>query len=102
MFEKIGRLAETAATNVAVSRRSFLGRLGQTALGVAGVLAGLSVATARASSGSYVCCIWRCTVPKRTYRFCYPPGSTCSPLRHPCYVGRDFTQTTVSSCNSCK
>jgi hypothetical protein len=66
MFEKIGRLAEQAATNVAVSRRGFLGRLGQSALGVVGVMAGFAAtaATARASSGGYVCCKWRCIVPK--------------------------------------
>jgi hypothetical protein len=41
MFEKIGRLAETAANNLSVSRRGFLGRLGQGALAVTGVLGGL-------------------------------------------------------------
>jgi hypothetical protein len=39
MFEKIGRLAESMATNVGVSRRGFLGRFtrlaGGTALGAA-------------------------------------------------------------------
>ena len=39
MFDKIGRLAEKAANSVSVSRRGFLGRLGQVALGAAGVLA---------------------------------------------------------------
>jgi hypothetical protein len=41
MFEKIGRLAETAATKVSLSRRGFLGRLGQGALAVTGVVGGL-------------------------------------------------------------
>ena len=41
MFEKIGRLAEAAATNVSVSRRGFFGQLGRGALVVAGALGGL-------------------------------------------------------------
>ena len=36
MFEKLGRLAEGLASNVSTSRRGFLGRVGKTALGVAG------------------------------------------------------------------
>jgi hypothetical protein len=41
VFEKISRAAEKLATNVGASRRGFLARLGQAALGVAGVFAGL-------------------------------------------------------------
>jgi hypothetical protein len=41
MFEKIGVAAEKVATNVSESRRSFLVRVGQAALGVTGVVAGL-------------------------------------------------------------
>jgi hypothetical protein len=41
MFEKITNAAETLATNVGESRRGFLARVGQAALGVAGVVAGL-------------------------------------------------------------
>ena len=41
MIERIGNLAERLATNVSQSRRGFLARAGQAALGVAGVLAGL-------------------------------------------------------------
>ena len=55
MFEKIGRLAEGLATNVSTSRRGFLGRVGQAALGVAGALGALAV-TASAQSGGVVCC----------------------------------------------
>jgi hypothetical protein len=47
MFDNIGRLAETAATHVSVSRRGFLGRLGQVALGAAGVVGGVSTLTGR-------------------------------------------------------
>jgi hypothetical protein len=41
MFEKISRAAEKLATNVSESRRGFLARMGQAALGVTGVFAGL-------------------------------------------------------------
>ena len=41
MFEKISSAAERLATNVSASRRGFLARMGQAALGVAGVVAGL-------------------------------------------------------------
>ena len=61
MFEKIGRLAERAANNVSVSRRGFLGRLGQVALGAAGVLGGLLVLPGTAQAGSgVVCCHYIC------------------------------------------
>src|SRR6516165_7174656 len=41
MFEKISNAAERLATNVSESRRGFLVRMGETALGVAGVVGGL-------------------------------------------------------------
>src|SRR6516162_1923743 len=41
MFEKITSAAERLTTNVSESRRGFLVRLGQAALGVAGVVAGV-------------------------------------------------------------
>ena len=58
MFEKIGRLAERAASKVSVSRRGFLGRLGKAALGAAGVVGGLSALAGRAQAGQnnlYLC-----------------------------------------------
>jgi hypothetical protein len=55
MFEKIGRLAETAATKVSLSRRGFLGRLGQGALVVTGVLGGLLALPRDAHAGSHGC-----------------------------------------------
>lgn len=57
MFEKIGRLAEKTATNVNVSRRGFLGRLGNAALAAAGVLSFAS--SASGSSRHLVCCKWQ-------------------------------------------
>jgi hypothetical protein len=110
MFEKIGRLAEAAASNVGVSRRGFLGRLGQSALGVVGVLAGLAATgvTARAGGGSYVCCKWRCY--GYLIRKCYPAPFTCGVSGPPPYCSSGFgnqtppilkSQTTVSHCRSC-
>jgi hypothetical protein len=43
MFKKISNAAEKLATNVSESRRGFLVRVGQTALGVASVVSGLLV-----------------------------------------------------------
>jgi hypothetical protein len=43
VFEKIGNVAERLATNVSESRRGFLVRVGQLAMGAAGVFAGLLV-----------------------------------------------------------
>ncbi len=59
MFEKIGRLAEKAATNVDVSRRGFLGRLARGAALVAGSLGGilLTAGQAGASGGGGWCCL---------------------------------------------
>jgi hypothetical protein len=59
MFDKVSQAAEKLATNV--SRRAFLGRLGQSALAVAGVVGGMLAfgGTARAGNlcprGSYYC-----------------------------------------------
>jgi hypothetical protein len=53
MFEKLGRLAEAAASNIGESRRGFLGRLGKAALGAAGVLGGLSALSNTARAGNH-------------------------------------------------
>ena len=50
MLEKFGRAAEQVATGL--SRRQFLGRLGQAAIGVAGVLAASSLFGAHAHGGA--------------------------------------------------
>jgi hypothetical protein len=111
MFEKIGRLAEAAATNVSVSRRGFLGQLGRGALVVAGAVGGLLVFSRDAlAAGSYVCCVYQCYYgpfggPRQgfTRRYCYPPGSSCSsPLWVQCPYGGTLQQKLVNSCNSCK
>ncbi len=69
MFEKIGRLAETAANNVSVSRRGFLGRLGQGALAVGGVLGGLLALSNKAQAGNRV--LYLCTYANTGERGCY-------------------------------
>jgi hypothetical protein len=105
MFEKIGRLAETAANKVSVSRRGFLGRLGQGALVMTGVLSGmLAIPRDARAGGSYVCCSWNCKRFRgtRTYHSCYPPGSTCSNTAYCFYSGTArVRQTNVSSCSKC-
>ena len=55
MFDRVGNLAERVATNV--SRRSFLGRLGQGAFGLAAVIGGVLAfpASGRANPTKYCC-----------------------------------------------
>ena len=62
MFEKIGRLAETSANKVSLSRRGFLGRLGQGALATAGALGGLLALPKDALAGDpfNIACVKRC------------------------------------------
>jgi hypothetical protein len=56
MFDKIGRLAEAAATNVSLSRRGFFGQLGRGALVVAGALGGLLGAAGPVRADVVTCC----------------------------------------------
>jgi hypothetical protein len=87
MFDKISRLAEKAAGSIDVSRRGFLGRLGEVALGAAGVLGGLLVLSGTAQArGGVVCCKYTCghgqyyPRPDRVRITCEPAGTTCSQL----------------------
>ncbi len=100
MFEKIGRLAEKAATNVDVSRRGFLGRLGKGALAVAGAL-GLAASKAEGTDSSkFLCCYYRDStgyvysvcLANRTH--CYPQG-----IYGGAYVRN--SKKHVSSCTQC-
>jgi hypothetical protein len=73
VFEKISSAAERLATNVGASRRGFLARMGQLALGAAGVFAGLLVLPREAPAGSLP------RQPRRyceVYRFYGPPAMT--------------------------
>jgi hypothetical protein len=105
MFEKIGRLAETAANKVSVSRRGFLGQLGQGALAMTGVLGGLlAIPRDTRAAGSYVCCKWKCRSILggwRFYRFCGPAPYNCNFAGGPCAYGGTLNQSHVSSCNKC-
>jgi hypothetical protein len=58
MFDRVGSLAERVATNV--SRRAFLGRMGQGALAVAGGMAAL-LAFPQVVRASQKVCTYRCT-----------------------------------------
>ncbi len=55
MFDRFGSLAERVATNV--SRRAFLGRLGQGALGLAAVIGGVLAFPAQALA-NHSCCMF--------------------------------------------
>jgi hypothetical protein len=99
MFKKITRLAEGLATNVSASRRGFLGRVGQAALGVAGAIGALAI-TATAGSGDVVCCKYNCTNSPYRHRrhvtVCQPAGTTCAPS-----PGCQVVTQTVSDCSKC-
>jgi hypothetical protein len=59
MFEKISNAAEKLASNVSESRRGFLVRVGQAALGVAGVVGGLLALPTEAQAARYGYCeVW--------------------------------------------
>ena len=60
MFEKIGRLAETTAIKVSLSRRGFLDRLGQRALVLTGVFGGLLALPKDALAGGVAGCVKKC------------------------------------------
>src|SRR5262245_42876221 len=52
MFERLSQAAEKMATNVSVSRRGFLGRLGTAAAGTTGALGALLLFSGRAQAGA--------------------------------------------------
>jgi hypothetical protein len=107
MFETIGRLAETAANNLGVSRRGFLGRLGQGALAAAGVLGGFLISANDAPAGSgVVCCYYTCykspygPKPYHPYRYkttCQAKGP-CAPPARGCYLRGS---STAAGCKYC-
>jgi hypothetical protein len=66
MFERVGDLAERVATNV--SRRAFLGRLGQSALGLAAVIGGVLAFPGQAQGAGDLCCVIAIVGPCRSYK----------------------------------
>ena len=101
MFQKITQLAEAAATHVSLSRRGFLGGLGQGALAVGALLAGF-VTPAGAGQGGVVCCKYYCSNrPYKGHRFfvsCQAAGTTCAPFSSYCDLQH---QSTASDCTQC-
>jgi hypothetical protein len=72
MFEKIGRAAEKAATNVGVSRRGFFGRFARLAGGAAlGAAALLTFSPRTNAFGRHLC---KCLEP---YYGCNPKDRGC-------------------------
>jgi hypothetical protein len=83
MFDRVGDLAERVATHV--SRRAFLGRLGQGALGLAAVIGGVLAFPGEAGAGGVKwCCVCRSggtyPVPPTCYATTHSQGcrGTCS------------------------
>jgi hypothetical protein len=68
MFEKIGRYAETVATNAGQSRRGFLGLMGKGALSLAGLVGGLLLVPGDAVAATKSTCMGGC-------RYLCPDGS---------------------------
>jgi hypothetical protein len=60
MFDRVGSLAETVATNL--SRRAFLGRLGAGALVLAGAMGAMAAfpGLGQAKGGCRACCCYNC------------------------------------------
>jgi hypothetical protein len=99
MFDKIGRLAEKAADSISVSRRGFLGRLGQGAMALGALLAGSSAAAGK--NGGTVCCVYSCAnkyLHYNTRKKCQPAGTTCTELNNGCGLWRVYTMTDCTKC----
>jgi hypothetical protein len=108
MFDKIGRVAETMATRVNLSRRGFLDRLGQGALAAVGLLGGAFVLShgVRASSTGLYCCryVWHCRDPygRSTHSnyACYSGGCPPGGSSYYCTI-KLASQRQVSDCTQC-
>jgi hypothetical protein len=70
MIEKIGSLSESMATRVSLSRRGFLGRLGQGALVAASAVSGLLLLSGDVRADSK-----NCPCQRQPYKC--PPGKEC-------------------------
>ncbi len=90
MFDKISDAAEKVATNV--SRRAFLGRLGQGALGLASVIGGVLAFPVKAEASHLTCCL-ECLGGPCTRAVCVATGAACP---------TGFVAVgNVGSCNQC-
>jgi hypothetical protein len=103
MIEKIGRFAESLASNVSASRRGFLGQLGKAALGVAGLVGGLLALPKDAdASGTVNCCRYVCTTPENRYFTWTCRTSACPPqlsiLGTTCVFSYAVRATACSNC----
>ena len=80
MIERIGNAAERLAANVSQSRRGFLARLGQAALGAAGALGALLALPGAAQAGARNghCTIARCGRSYYYTGYCVTPHCTYS------------------------
>jgi hypothetical protein len=92
MFDKISTSAERLATNVSVSRRGFLARLGQVALGTAGAVAGVFAVSGQAHAGTYsgYCVTERDPGRKGSFfhtGYCVDPASCSSGIASSCRGG---------------
>ena len=78
MIERIGNAAERLAANVSQSRRGFLARLGQAALGAAGALGALLALPGAAQAGARNghCTIARCGRSNYYTGVCIAPDCT--------------------------
>jgi hypothetical protein len=84
MFEKISNAAERLASNVSESRRGFLVRVGQAAVGVVGVLGGLLALPTEAQAKTYGSCMVGVVINHKYGRlngWCV--GSNCSTVYTP-------------------
>jgi hypothetical protein len=94
MFDRVSQAAEKLATNV--SRRAFLGRLGQAALAVAGVM-GATLAfpgLAQANKGGTTHKVCTCTTLTAPIRVL---SSSCIRCDKVCFCGL-YSGTHVSAC----
>jgi hypothetical protein len=83
MFNRIGRYAETVVTNPSLSRRGFLARLSQVALGVAGVVGGLLIFAGKAHA--FTGCQYSCPDGTVVRKNCPCGGSSIKHKGMTCY-----------------
>ena len=82
MLEKLGQLAEQAATNV--SRRQMFGQIGRAALGAVALLAGLLPSQTEAARGLKQCVVCYYLCPDGSYFAVRHRGRGCAGNRDGC------------------